>query len=56
LIKVRTEENAIRARNARLRILSGMAAEVDILNGKRTVLSYLLDPIAGVGEKALREQ
>jgi adhesin transport system membrane fusion protein len=56
LIKVRTDKDAISTRSADLRILSGMAAEVDILNGKRTVLSYLLDPIAGVGEKALREQ
>lgn len=56
LIKVRTDADAIHTKDADLRILPGMAAEVDILNGKRTVLSYLLNPIAGVKDKALREQ
>lgn len=56
LIKVRTDRDAIRTKDAELRILPGMAAEVDILNGKRTVLSYLLNPITDVRQKALREQ
>jgi adhesin transport system membrane fusion protein len=56
LIKVRTEKDAISARGGELKILAGMAAEVDILNGKRTVLSYLLNPISKVESKALREQ
>lgn len=56
LIKVRTEFDAAKIRQAELKILAGMAAEVDILNGKRTVLSYLLNPITDVQSKALREQ
>lgn len=56
LIKVRTEKDAIRTREGELKILAGMAAEVDVLNGKRTVLSYLLNPISKVESKALREQ
>jgi adhesin transport system membrane fusion protein len=56
LIKVRTDVEAIKTKKADLRILPGMSAEVDILNGKRTVLSYLLNPIADVQSKALREQ
>ncbi len=56
LIKVRTDSDAIRTKDTELRILPGMAAEVDILNGKRTVLSYLLNPITDVQQKALREQ
>jgi hypothetical protein len=32
-----------------------MAATVDILNGKRTVLAYLMKPIAEASRTALRE-
>lgn len=56
LISVRTERNAIRTRAGDLQILPGMGAEVDILNGKRTVLAYLLKPIADVQNKALRDK
>lgn len=56
LIKVRTDREAVRSKGKDLPILPGMAAEVDILNGKRTVLAYLLKPIADVQSKALREQ
>ncbi|MFN3960366.1 MAG: HlyD family type I secretion periplasmic adaptor subunit [Parvularculaceae bacterium] len=33
----------------------GMAATVDILNGKRTVLAYLMKPVAEASQTALRE-
>ncbi|MEQ8936062.1 MAG: HlyD family type I secretion periplasmic adaptor subunit [Amphiplicatus sp.] len=56
LIKVRTDQNVIRTKGGDLQILPGMGAEVDILNGKRTVLAYLLKPIVEVQNKALREQ
>lgn len=56
LIKVRTDSNVMTTRDGELKILPGMAAEVDVLNGKRTVLAYLLKPLAEVGDKALREQ
>lgn len=36
-------------------ILAGMAAEVDIIIGKRTILDYVLTPIRSIQEKALRE-
>ena len=36
-------------------ILAGMAAEVDIIIGKRTILDFLLTPIRAVQENALRE-
>ena len=39
-----------------LKILSGMAAEVSILNGKRTVLAYIIKPMSQMGEKALRDK
>jgi len=56
LIKVRTEQNVIRTKGGDLQILPGMGAEVDILNGKRTVLAYILKPLVEVQNKALREQ
>lgn len=36
-------------------ILAGMAAEVDILIGKRTILDYILTPIRALQQNALRE-
>ena len=36
-------------------ILPGMVAQVDIITGKKTVLSYLLKPLFRAKEKALRE-
>lgn len=56
LIKVRTDKKAISTKKGDLQIMPGMAAEVDILNGKRTVLAYLFKPIADVRSRALREQ
>ena len=56
LIKVRTEQNVIRTKGGDLQILPGMGAEVDVLNGKRTVLAYILKPLVEVQNKALREQ
>lgn len=56
LIKVRTEQNVIRTKGGDLQILPGMGAEVDVLNGKRTVLGYILKPLVEVQNKALREQ
>lgn len=56
LIRVRTDKSAIETRKGALRIMPGMAAEVDILNGKRTVLAYLMTPLARVQNNALREE
>jgi membrane fusion protein, adhesin transport system len=40
----------------KLPIIPGMTAEVDILTGKKTVLSYLLKPVLKVKTYALRER
>ncbi|MEE2691324.1 MAG: HlyD family type I secretion periplasmic adaptor subunit [Pseudomonadota bacterium] len=56
LIKVRTDKNAIKSKRGELQILPGMGAEVDILNGKRTVLAYLLNPVSKLSDNALRER
>jgi len=55
-IKVRTDADTLSSRKGELRVLPGMAAEVDVLNGKRTVLAYILKPLASVGDKALRDK
>jgi adhesin transport system membrane fusion protein len=55
LITVRLENEAFRTKDGALPLMPGMAAEVDVLNGKRTVLAYLLKPIAEVSNKALQE-
>jgi adhesin transport system membrane fusion protein len=37
-------------------IIPGMVASVDILTGKKTILSYLLKPIIRARAEALRER
>lgn len=55
-IKVRTKAEALHSKRGNLRIMPGMAAEVAILNGKRTVLGYIMKPLADVGDKALKDK
>lgn len=53
LVRVRT----VRANfSEKLPIIPGMTAEVDILTGKKTVLSYLLKPVLKAKAYALRER
>ena len=54
-ITVRLNDPALETKDGALPLMAGMAAEVDVLNGKRTVLAYLLKPIAEVSNKALQE-
>lgn len=56
LVKVRTKQNYITGKNGELPIMPGMVASVDIMTGKKTVLSYLLKPILRVQQTALRER
>lgn len=44
-IQVRTQTNHLQHNGKELPIRPGMMAEVDVLSGKRTVLSYLLKPL-----------
>jgi adhesin transport system membrane fusion protein len=56
-VKVRTAANALHDRNGTaMPIGVGMTAEVDLLGDKRTILQYILSPIARLSETALREQ
>lgn len=55
LVRVRTQEPALVRGNKSYSIIPGMTAEVDILVGEKTVLSYLLKPVLRARENALRE-
>ncbi len=56
LVKVRTNENALKYQGEELPILPGMMAQVDLLAGKKSVLDYLLKPILKAKQNALRER
>jgi len=43
------------AMSGEMRIIPGMVATVDISNGERTVLEYLLKPVLNIRDQALRE-
>jgi adhesin transport system membrane fusion protein len=53
---LRTEKNYLGPKNDPLPIIPGMIATVDILTGKKTVLSYILKPILRAKYMALRER
>jgi membrane fusion protein, adhesin transport system len=52
-VRVRTKQAGF---NDKLPIIPGMTAEVDVLTGKKSVLSYLLKPVLKVQAYALRER
>ena len=54
VVRVRTQSSAIGPQ--KLPIIPGMVAEVDILTGKKTILSYLLKPILRAKANALTER
>jgi len=53
LVRVRTKQANF---SEKLPIIAGMTAEVDILTGQKTVLSYLLKPVLKTQAYALRER
>lgn len=55
-IRLSTNKNFLEKNGEKLRIISGMTAEVDILTGKKSVLDYLLKPILKAKNRALRER
>lgn len=56
LIRVRTARNYLGTKAKSLPIIPGMTVTVDILTGKKTLLTYLLKPIKKAQEMALRER
>jgi adhesin transport system membrane fusion protein len=53
LVRVRTTQASF---SEKLPVIPGMTAEVDILTGRKTVMSYLLKPVLKVKDYALRER
>ncbi|TAK98709.1 MAG: HlyD family type I secretion periplasmic adaptor subunit [Aquabacterium sp.] len=53
VVRVKTRQSNF---NDKMPIIPGMTAEVDVLTGKKTVLSYLLKPVLKAHSYALRER
>lgn len=56
LIQLRTEKSHLGTEEHPLLIIPGMVASVDIMTGKKSILSYLLKPILRARAEALRER
>ena len=56
VIKLRTNKSHLGTEENPLLIIPGMVASVDIITGKKSVLSYLLKPIIRARSEALRER
>jgi len=56
VIQIRTIKNNLPSANGTLPILPGMVAEVDILNGKKTIMRYLMNPVLKLKDNAFRER
>ncbi len=56
LIKLRTDKSHLGTAENPLLIIPGMVASVDIITGKKSILSYLLKPIIRARAEALRER
>lgn len=54
LVKVRTTHTTIGS--AKMPIIPGMTAEINILTGKKSILSYLIKPVLRAHANALRER
>ncbi|MES2728677.1 MAG: HlyD family type I secretion periplasmic adaptor subunit [Pseudomonadota bacterium] len=55
-VKVRTFENTLKRKDEVLPIIPGMVAQVDVLTGKRTVMSYLMKPFVKTVDAAMTER
>jgi membrane fusion protein, adhesin transport system len=56
LVKVELSDKAITSTGLNLDLMSGMTAQVDIVTGKRSVLSYLSSPITKTLSTAFKEK
>ncbi|PHZ86278.1 HlyD family type I secretion periplasmic adaptor subunit [Paremcibacter congregatus] len=56
IIKIRTTENSLMTGEGDFPILPGMVAEVDILNGKKSIMRYLMNPVLKLKDNAFRER
>ena len=55
-VRVRTTQNYLQGKEGKMPIIPGMVATVDILTGKKTILSYLLKPVLRAKTTAPRER
>jgi adhesin transport system membrane fusion protein len=55
-VRLRTRQNYLGSKEKPLPIIPGMVTSVDILTGKKTILSYLLKPVLRAKHTALRER
>jgi membrane fusion protein, adhesin transport system len=55
-IRLRTTQNHLAGADRPLPIIPGMAAEVDIVTGNKTVMTYLLKPLRRARDRALTER
>ena len=53
LVRVQTTKTQL---GERMPIIPGMTAEVDVLTGQKSVMSYLLKPVLKVKQNAQRER
>ncbi len=56
LVRLRTDKSHLGKEGNPLPIMPGMVASVDILTGKKTVLSYILKPVLKAHSVAMRER
>lgn len=56
LVRVRTERSHLGTDESPLPIIPGMVGSVDIITGKKSVLSYLMKPVLRARERALTER
>lgn len=56
IARLRTDKNYLGTKEHPMLIIPGMVATVDILTGKKSILSYLLKPIIRAKAEALRER
>lgn len=56
IARIRTLKNTLTSNGEDLPIIPGMVADVDILNGKKTIMSYLMNPVLKLKDNAFRER
>lgn len=56
LVRIKSKDNHLGAKDNKKYIIIGMTAQVDIITGKKTVMQYLMKPILRAKNNALRER
>jgi adhesin transport system membrane fusion protein len=56
MVRIKTDRSYLERMGHRYDIIPGMAASVDILTGKKTVMSYILKPIIKARQRAMTER